>query len=626
MSFGAKSLFQGANLIVHKNDHIGLIGRNGRGKSSLFKILTGELAADKSEPALKFDKNPDYSTFLVPQEIPFQLDDSITISNIIYHFYPKLKKVNDELTEINNRIADEPSLLEKQNKLMEQMDHLDAWDLIERYQSYLKFFGHYDHELLVKNLSGGEQKKILLSLGLSSKAQIILWDEPTNHLDIETIKLLEDELSGHESTFILITHDRYLLDKVSKRIVHIHNAKIDTYSGNYNDFIQMQAKKDEERQRLIRRLSNRLRREQDWMNQGVKARGTKSKKRIESFHILSERIGGLKNQIQREMKLNLMAGNKKSKKIIDFKDVSFGYQQQALFENFNFEIHKGDRIGLVGKNGVGKTTLIKLILDDLKPTNGKIKRADDLSMQYFSQDRSTLKEDQTPFELMTTGSDQIKVEGSGNTHIAAYLDKFNFDRNDMNRPIKTFSGGEKNRIQMAMNLSTKGDLWIFDEPTNDLDLETLDVLEQALKDFEGTIILISHDRSFLSSVTNKVLLIEDQKLEIFEGGYEQVEAWLDLRDIEKELSDDKAEEVAPEKEPETVSKTPTLSKKDISKIEEAISEKEELIGKIDELIQSLGSLQSSEESVEKLVKLSEKKEQEEELLMELYERLESKSM
>lgn len=622
LSFGAKSLFNGASLIVHKGDHIGLIGRNGRGKSSLFKLITGELTADISEPPVIFDKNPDYSTFLVPQEIPFELNDSLTIENIIYEFYPRLKKINTELKDINSRIDKEPHLLSKQNKLMEEMDHLKAWELIDRYHSYLKFFGHQDFGLLVKNLSGGEQKKILLSLGLSSKAQIILWDEPTNHLDIETIKLLEDELSGHDSTFILITHDRYLLDKVSKRIIHIHNAKVDTYSGNYNDFIQSQAKKDEERQRLIRRLSNRLRREQDWMNQGVKARGTKSKKRIEGFHNLTKTIGGLKGQIQKEMKLNLLSGNKKSKKIIDFKDVTFGFDTKPLFEEINFEIHKGDRIGLVGKNGVGKTTLIKLILDEYCPSQGKIKRADDLKMQYFSQDRSTLKDDLTPFELMTSGSDQISVEGGGNTHIAAYLDKFNFDKNDLNRPIKTFSGGEKNRIQMAMNLSTKGDLWVFDEPTNDLDLETLDVLEQALKDFKGTIILISHDRSFLSSVTNKVLLIENQKLEIFEGGYEQVEAWLDLRDIEKDLENENFKNSQSKKIVEPV-KVSTLSNNEIIKIEKEIEEKENLISKIDELIQNLGSLQSSEESVQKLVQLSEKKEQEEEKLMELYEKLES---
>lgn len=621
LSFGAKVLFNDASLIVHKGDHIGLIGRNGRGKSSLFKILTGEQSADQSDPALKFDKNPEYSTFLVPQEIPFPLDETITINNILFRFYPELKKVHHELEEINLKIDSDDSLQGRQAELMDQMDHLGGWELIERYQSYLKFFGHYDFDRHVLDLSGGEQKKILLSLGLSSKAQIILWDEPTNHLDIETIKLLEEELSGHDSTFILITHDRYLLDKVSKRIIHIHQAAIDTYTGNYHDFIQTQAKKDEERQRLIRRLSNRLRREQDWMNQGVKARGTKSKKRIEGFHQLTKRIGGLKSQIQKEMNINLMAGGKKSKKIVDFKNVSFGYNDQPLFADLNFEIHKGDRIGLVGKNGVGKTTLIKMILEEIKPQHGKIKWADDLKMQYFSQDRSTLKDDVTPFELMTNGSDQIQVEGGHNTHIAAYLDKFNFDRNDMNRPLKTFSGGEKNRIQMAMNLTTKGDIWIFDEPTNDLDLETLDILEEALRKFEGTIILISHDRAFLSSVTNKVFLIENQKLEIFEGGYEQVEAWLDLRDIEKDLEQEKLIEETTSSEP----KKPIVSKKEIQALEEQIAQKEDLISKIDHLIQELGSLQSTEESVEKLIKLSEKKDTEESNLLELYDQLESLS-
>ncbi len=521
LNFGLKTIFKNAQLTVNVGDRIGLLGLNGKGKSTLFKILNGQIVTDHTTPPFEFHKargedNQRFSLFYVPQELPLEGHEGLTINDYFFVFYPDLK------------VMFENSL--------EDFEQHHGWELIQNYESYLKYFNLHDLDKVVTELSGGEQKKILLSLGLSSIANLILWDEPTNHLDIETIRLFEDELSSTQKAFMLITHDRYLLSKLTKRILHIQNGVIESFTGSYTDYLQFLEESEHSKMQLLEKLKNNLEREQAWMRQGVKARRTRSKKRVEDFNVLKDRVGTIKSEAKRNLDLTLSKSNRQTKVLASFAEMSFGYPgQKTLFDNITGEIQKGNKIGLLGNNGVGKTTLLKLILEEFSPSKGKMKTADGLQVQYFSQKRDELEVDSTPFKVLGDGSDFVELPDGSKRHVFSYFESFLFHRDDIHRPLKTFSGGEKSRLQLALNLTRVGDILIFDEPTNDLDLETIQILEEKLGAFQGAVILISHDRTFLSTVTNKIWLLEEGKLQNFEGGYEQVAPYLEAVEMEKDL-------------------------------------------------------------------------------------------
>jgi ATP-binding cassette subfamily F protein uup len=522
LNFGLKTIFKKAQLTVNVGDRIGLLGLNGKGKSTLFKILNEEVVPDHVTPPFEFHKargedNQRFSLFYVPQELPLDGNEELTINDYLFVFYPHLKIMFE-----NN---------------LEDFEQHHGWELIQNYESFLKYFNLLDLDKKVSELSGGEQKKILLSLGLSSIANLILWDEPTNHLDIETIKLFEDELNSTSKAFMLITHDRYLLSKLTRRILHIQNGVIESFTGSYTDYLQFLEESEHSKMKLLEKLKNNLEREQAWMRQGVKARRTRSKKRVEDFNDLKQKVTNIKSEAKRNLDLTLSKSNRQTKVLASFTDMTFAYPgtKKCLFDSINGEIQKGNKIGLLGNNGVGKSTLLKLILDELKPDSGMMKAADGLKVQYFSQKRDELEVDKTPYQVLGDGSDFVELPDGSKKHVFSYFESFLFHRDDIHRPLKTFSGGEKSRLQLALNLTRVGDILIFDEPTNDLDLETIQILEEKLGTFQGAVILISHDRAFLSTVTNKVWMLEDGKLQNFEGGYEQVAPYLEAVEMEREL-------------------------------------------------------------------------------------------
>ncbi|QDK42942.1 hypothetical protein DOM21_16080 [Bacteriovorax stolpii] len=525
LTFGTKTIFKNAQLSISTGDRIGLLGLNGKGKSTLFKILSGDVVPDHSTPPFEFNKargdgddSKRFTLFYVPQELPVTGHENVSIKDYFFVFYPELKTLYETH--------------------LDEFERLHGWELIQDYESYLKYFGHENLDKKITDLSGGEQKKILLSLGLSSNANLILWDEPTNHLDIETIKLFEDELNSTSKAFMLITHDRYLLSKLTRRILHIQHGRIENFDGSYTDYLAFLERSEQAKMSLLNKLKNNLEREQAWMRQGVKARGTRSKKRVENFLELKDRVSTIKSEAKKTLDLSLQKSGRQTKVLVSFTDLDFEYSKsKVLFEQISGEIHKGNKIGLLGQNGVGKTTLLKLVKGDLVPTGGKMKTADNLQIQYFSQKRDELDIDTTPYQLLGDGNDFVALPDGSKKHVISYFESFLFERDDINRPLKTFSGGEKSRLQLAFNLTKPGDILIFDEPTNDLDLETIQILEEKLAEFPGAVILISHDRAFLSTVTNKVWLIDDKKLQNFEGGYDQVSPYLDALEIEKELKE-----------------------------------------------------------------------------------------
>jgi ATP-binding cassette subfamily F protein uup len=643
LAFGTKILFKEAFLTLQKGEKVGLIGSNGKGKSSLFKILSSQLEPDRSSPPFSFDKakvlkgiEGGFSVFLIPQEIPLLETDSITIKNFIFRFYPHLEKISHELDNIHHQLEQSKSneitqrLIHKQKERLEEMEHHGGWQTIQLYESYLKYFGLLDLNKKVLNLSGGEKKKILLSLGLSSPSNLLLWDEPTNHLDLDTIKRFEEELSNINKTFLIISHDRYLLTKLTNKIIHIQNGQIDSFSGNYSDYLDHMEKEENDRMKLVEKLKNSLRRETEWMRQGIKARGCRSKKRVENFHKLSESLSDIKGRAKKALNLQVEDSKRKTKTLVELKNADLSFKDKELFANVSLTLKKGDKVGLIGPNGSGKTSLMKMIMGDITPSKGNVKKADAIKIQYFSQDRDELSPDKTPFEILGEGTDFITMPDGNNTHVSTYLKKFLFSQDDLHRPLKTFSGGERNRLQMALNLKQPGDIWIFDEPTNDLDLETIQVLEKELDNFGGSLILISHDRTFLSSVTNKVWLIQDNNIDFFSGGYDQVEPYLEALILEKQLlaqseSEDEVDDEIPSKSPSPHPKKIKMTNKEKMRfkvIQNEIEESEGILDKIQEELANFDYSSLNEEKSNQLSQLNENQMNLENKILELYEEFE----
>ncbi len=542
LTFPHKIIFKSANFNLNKGDRIGVLGLNGHGKSSLFHILTDQIKPDTTIPPFLYDKGRDLSIFLVPQELPQY--KGISAVNYFYEFFPDLKKLKNELHQVEAGFSDEDisaaqmdKLIDRQTKLYEELEKKQDTLLHGRYVSYLKYFGIADAAHEVTAMSGGEQRKVALSLGLSAPHSLILWDEPTNHLDMSTIEMFEEELMSSDKTFMIITHDRELLNNVVERIVHIQHGQIRSYSGTYQQYVLFLQEQEQNRIKAVEKLSNFQRRETAWITRGVKARRTKSKKRIEDYSTLNERIKQLRAQKHAKVSLGLRTTSRQTKILIEADSISHKLGGKQLFTNLSATLAKGDKIALIGDNGTGKSTLLKLMMGDLQPNGGTIKRPDNLTVGYFSQQRETLNPDITPWQLVGKGIDFVISNTGDKRHVAGYLESFLFSSDEIKRPIKTFSGGEKNRLQLALFMKDAQDVWVFDEPTNDLDLETIGVLEEELKNYKGALVVVGHDRAFLENVTDKCWLIDQQQLQIFEGGLSQGMSYIEEKKLEIKLKE-----------------------------------------------------------------------------------------
>ncbi|MBI2521863.1 MAG: ABC-F family ATP-binding cassette domain-containing protein [Bdellovibrio sp.] len=537
LTYPHKTIFQNITFTVNEGERIGLLGLNGHGKSSLFKILADVIPPDTTVPPFSFDKNKNFSVFIVPQELPIL--EGVSLSDYFFEFYPEFKIIKQQLDQINIKLTsgndDFDSLLAKQTQLYEELNKKGEDRIYNSYLSYLKFFGLTDHTQTMSDFSGGEQRKVGLALGLSAPHELILWDEPTNHLDLETIDVFEDELLNSKKTFMIISHDRSLLNNVVDRIIHIQNGKIKSFVGTYLAYLDFLKEAQREREKELDKLSNYQRRETAWISRGARARRTKSKKRIEDYGLLNQKIRELKDQAHKQVELNLKNLGRKTKILVQAESLGLCFDNKKLFTNLTFKIARGDKIALIGKNGVGKSSLLKLIMGKLQPSAGMVRCAENLSFGLFSQKRENLNPEETPWHLVGEGIDFVISNTGEKRHVTGYLENFLFTPDEIKRPIKTFSGGEKNRLQLAQFMRHAQDIWIFDEPTNDLDLETIGILEEELKNYSGALIVVGHDRTFIENVTDQCWLIHDGGLEIFTGGFSQAEMFLEAITLESDL-------------------------------------------------------------------------------------------
>lgn len=532
-----KTIFKEVTFTLNQGDKIGVLGLNGHGKSSLFKVIAGLVTPDTTVPPFIYDKSRDFQFFYVPQELPALSEWDI--ENYFYEFHPAMRAHKKRLDVISEMMAsgegDFDKLIIEQSMHFDELTKLGEDRLHNQYVNYLKFFGVEHLDRRMNSLSGGEQRKVALSLGLSAPQELILWDEPTNHLDLETIKDFEDELQASRKTFMIISHDRSLLNNVVDRIVHIQQGKLRSFSGTYEAYLQFLIEDQNRREKELDKLSNMQRRETAWIRRGVQARRTKSKKRIEDYGSLNKTIQDLKSQAHKSVSLNLQSSGRKTKILMAAEDLGLKFGDRTLFEGLNFSIAKGDKIALMGRNGVGKSSLLKILLGELEQTSGKVTKPETLDVGYFSQKREALNDNETPWKMIGEGIDFVISNTGEKRHVASYLENFLFSSDEVKRPIHTFSGGEKNRLQLAQFMKHARDIWIFDEPTNDLDLETIGILEEELRNYQGALIIVGHDRSFINNVTDKCWVIHEGKIENFEAGFSQAEMFLEAIHLEEEL-------------------------------------------------------------------------------------------
>ncbi len=499
---------------------IGVLGLNGSGKSSLLRIIAGTDKEFNGE--VVFSKG--YSVGYLEQEP--KLDESKTVQQIVEEAVQSTVDLLKEFEEINAKFA-EPmdddamnALIERQGEVQEKLDHADAWDLDARLEMAMDALRCPPPETLIGTLSGGEKRRVALCRLLLQKPDILLLDEPTNHLDAETVGWLEQHLQKYEGTIIAVTHDRYFLDNIAGWILELDRGEGIPYKGNYSSWLEQKSQRLAQEARSEDKRQKTLERELEWIRMSPKGRHAKSKARINDY----EKMLATESEAHsEELELYIPPGERLGDIVIEAHGVSKAYGDKLLFENLEFSLPPGGIVGVIGPNGAGKTTLFRLITEQDKPDSGTFKVGSTVKIGYVDQSRDSLNADKTLFDEISDGLDFVTL-GKREMNARTYVSKFNFSGSDQQKRVGQLSGGERNRVHLAKMLKSGANVILLDEPTNDLDVNTMRALEEALENFAGCAVVISHDRWFLDRIATHILAFEgDSKVEYFDGNYSEYE-------------------------------------------------------------------------------------------------------
>ena len=525
--YNDKPVLDGISLSFYHGAKIGIVGHNGAGKSTLLKIMAGIDKDFGGEVSLKDGA----SILMVEQEPKLNMEKNVreNIEEAVQPVRDMLQRYEDIGIEMGENPDKMDELLEEMDKLQQKIDSTDAWEIDRMLDIAADALVLPPDDADISKLSGGERRRVALCKALLQKPDILLLDEPTNHLDAETIQWLEGQLRDYPGTVIIITHDRYFLDNITKWILELENGKGIPFEGNYSSWLaqkaerlRLQEKKETERQKVLQR-------ELSWINTAAKGRNKKNNARIERYEKMASQDFEVKNG---DIVIQIPPGRKLGDKVLEFHGVSKGYNGVTLIDNLSFEVPRGAIVGIVGPNGMGKTTLFRMIVGEESPDKGKVETGKSVDLSYVDQNRDALDDNNTIFEEISGGNEILDLGGK-KMNSRAYVARFNFRGQLQQKKVGKLSGGERNRVHLAKLLRTGGNLILLDEPTNDLDVNTLRVLEEALEDFPACAMIISHDRFFLDRICTHLMIFEGNgKIKWFEGNFAEYEDMLQAQGTE----------------------------------------------------------------------------------------------
>ncbi len=579
--WGEVPLFTNITFGLNEGQKVALIARNGAGKTTLLNILAGVIPPNEGKITFRKGIRIGY----------LAQDPGLDASNTV------IEEVFNSGSEVVQTIKEYEETIESGDQkrigeLMERMDHLGAWDYEQRIKQILFELKITDMDQPVSTLSGGQQKRVALASILINEPELLILDEPTNHLDLDMVEWLEQYLSRSKATLLMVTHDRYFLDRVCNEIYELDDTTIYHYKGNYSYFLEKRKERIEQSAAEVEKARNLLRKEQDWMNRMPQARATKAKYRIDNYYKLKEKAG--KNLSQEELDINIKAA-RLGKKIINLHHISKRFDDKLLIMDFSYKFIPYDKIGIVGKNGTGKTTFLNIITKQLQPDSGEIETGETVVIGYFKQEGISLNEDKKVIEVITDIAEHVSLGDNNSMSAAAFLRYFLFPNEMHHVFVRTLSGGEKKRLYLMTVLMKNPNFLILDEPTNDLDIFTLNVLEDYLLGFKGSVIIVSHDRYFMDKIADHLFVFDGKgSIKDFPGNY--TDYYLSSKKEQKSVAKEKKENEPVKEKPRVRERTKKLSfkeKRELEELEKAIGELEEEKGRLEQEINS-GALPSDE--------------------------------
>lgn len=538
-SFNDRWLFKDLTLGISQGDKVALVGENGTGKSTLLKILTGQIQPDSGVVSIRDGIKLGYLT-----QQP-NVDGNLSVKEIIFD---KNNKIATVVKEYEDCIHHPDTSPERMQAVLDQMEELNAWDYDAKVQMITGKLGVVDLDQKFDELSGGQRKRIFLAQMLLSEPDLIIMDEPTNHLDLEAIEWLETYLSGQLITLLMVTHDRYFLDNVVNEIIELDRGKIFTYNGNYAYFLEKKAEREEMLKTEVGKARQLMKKELEWMRKQPRARGTKAKYRVEAFYEIQEKAS--QNIKKDKLELDIQEA-RQGGKVLELHHVSKSYGEAKMVDNFSYIFKKKDRIGIVGKNGVGKSTFLDLLTGAGKPDKGEIIPGVTTKIGYFTQEVEDLNPNHRVIEEVKEIAEFITLADGSQVSASKFLDIFLFPPEKQYNIVEKLSGGEKKRLQLLKVLVKNPNFLVLDEPTNDFDIDTLNVLEDFLDKFNGCLILVSHDRYFMDHLVDQLFIFEGEgKIRPFNGNYSDYRTWVDeqeelksrpaaIKEVKEEVSSEK---------------------------------------------------------------------------------------
>jgi len=572
-SFHDHWLFKNLTIGINRGRRVALVGVNGAGKSTLLKLLAGQFLPVEGKVVQARDLRMGY----LEQDPAF--DKTHTISDYIFHSDNKQQQL---IREYENLLENDPNNTKAIDKVTEEISNLNAWEYEYKIKTILGRLDIHHLDQKIDTLSGGQRKRLALARLLIEEPDVYLLDEPTNHLDIDTIEWLEKLLTEGANTIVMVTHDRYFLDNVCNEILELDNGKIIPYNGNYAHYLEKKAEREAESEAQFQKNSNLLRKELEWMRRQPQARGTKSKARIDAYYDLEEKTknAGIKGKVELSVKTS-----RQGNKILELHHLYKAFNNHPLVADFNYVFKKGDRIGLAGKNGSGKSTLLNMITGNLQPDKGEIVPGETTVMGYFHQSGMSFKEDERVIDVVKNVAEFITMADGKTISASALLTLFLFPPKKQHGFIANLSGGEKKRLQLLQILMKNPNFLILDEPTNDLDIDTLNVLEEFLTNFTGVLMLVSHDRYLLDKLTEQLFIMEgDGHVKVFNGNYSSYRYELEIakQQAKKAIIEEKIE-------PKPQPKKNKLAFKELKELENLDKEIAEIETKIKTLTEELNS-------------------------------------